>query len=52
MRCEVCGSSFVMKDKHSYQCSGFVNGKICDNGHRVRRDYLHEQAAGTDRATS
>jgi site-specific DNA recombinase len=43
MRCESCGSSFVMKDKHSYQCSGFVNGRICDNGYRVRRDLLEDR---------
>jgi len=36
MRCESCGWSFVMKDKFSYQCSGFVNGKICDNRYRCR----------------
>jgi hypothetical protein len=43
MRCESCGSSFVMKNKFSYQCSGFVNGKICDNGDGVRRDYLQDK---------
>jgi len=32
-----------MKDKHSYQCSGFVNGRICDNGYRVRRDLLEDR---------
>ena len=43
MRCESCGSSFVMKDKYSYQCSGFVNGRICDNGYRVRRHLLEDR---------
>lgn len=43
MRCEVCGSSFVMKDKFSYQCAGFVNGRICGNNLRVRRDVLEDR---------
>ena len=52
MRCESCGSSFVMKDKYSYQCSGFVNGKICDNGYRVRRECSAGPTAGADQDRS
>jgi hypothetical protein len=43
IKCEKCGSSFVMKDKYSYQCAGYVNGKICDNSYRVRRDLLEDR---------
>ena len=43
MRYESCGSSFVMKDKFSYQCSGYVNGKICDNRLGVRRELFQER---------
>lgn len=43
MKCERCGSSFVMKDKYSYQCAGFVNGRVCDNTLRVRRDVLEDR---------
>jgi len=40
MRYESCGSSFVMKNKFSYQRGGYVNGKICDNRLGVRRELL------------
>jgi hypothetical protein len=29
--------------KYTYQCSGFVNGKICGNGYCVRRDLLEDR---------
>jgi site-specific DNA recombinase len=45
MKCEACGSSFVMKNKHSYQCSGYVNGKICTNRYAVRRGLLQDRLA-------
>jgi site-specific DNA recombinase len=43
MKCEACGSSFVMKDRFSYQCAGFVNGRVCGNGLRVRREVLEDR---------
>jgi hypothetical protein len=43
MKCEACGSSFVMKNKHSYYCSGYVNGKICINHYGVRRELLQDR---------
>ena len=43
MRCEACGSSFVVQDKQTYQCSGFVNGWICGNSYRVRRDVVQQE---------
>ena len=43
MRCEACGSSFVVQDKQTYQCSGFVNGRICGNSYRVRRDVVQQE---------
>lgn len=49
MRCEQCGSSFVMKDKHSYACSGFVSGHACSNSYRVRRDLLEDRLLTTIR---
>lgn len=40
LKCERCGSSFVMADTRSYQCSGYVNGRACTNPHRVAREVL------------
>ena len=42
MRCE-CGSSFVMKDKVSYACAGYVSGHTCDNSQRVQRSLLEDR---------
>jgi hypothetical protein len=32
-----------MKNQFSYQCSGYVNGKICDNAWACGRELLHER---------
>ncbi len=37
LRCGVCGSHYIMTNKHAYQCSGYVGG-ACSNGQRMRRD--------------
>ena len=43
IKCGVCGSNYVMADGTKYACSGFVNGHVCTNGIRVRRDVLEER---------
>jgi DNA invertase Pin-like site-specific DNA recombinase len=43
IKCEVCGSNLVMADRRSYQCSGYLNGRICTNDVRVRRDVLESR---------
>jgi hypothetical protein len=40
IKCEVCGSSFVMKSARAY---AYVNGKICSNNIHVRRDILEDR---------
>jgi site-specific DNA recombinase len=40
LRCESCDSHYVICNKHEYACSGYVNGRACENGIRVRRDHL------------
>ena len=42
MKCDVCGSSYVVADRYSYICSGYINGRICTNGHRARRRGLED----------
>ena len=37
MRCESCGSNFVMTNSERYACAGHTNGRICDNDRTVRR---------------
>ena len=42
MKCDVCGTSYVVADRYSYICSGYINGRICTNGHRARRRGLED----------
>ncbi len=37
LKCNECGSNYILTSKMSYQCSGSVGG-ACDNKVRVRRD--------------
>ena len=43
IKCELCGSNLVMENSRSYICSGYVNGRICSNSIRVRRDILEDR---------
>ena len=43
IKCELCGSNLVMESSRSYICSGYVNGRICSNNIRVRRDILEDR---------
>ena len=43
IKCELCGSNLVMENKRAYICSGYVNGRICSNNVRVRRDVLESR---------
>jgi hypothetical protein len=43
IKCEVCGSYLVMDNQRAYICSGYVNGRICTNNVRVRRDVLESR---------
>jgi site-specific DNA recombinase len=42
LRCESCGSNFILANANSYACSSFINGRACDNGTLVRRDELED----------
>ena len=42
LRCDVCGSHYVIGDARAYACGGFVNGKACANEIRVRRVHAEE----------
>jgi site-specific DNA recombinase len=46
LKCEKCGSHYVMGDAHKYVCSGFLNGRACSNDIRVRRDALEDKIIG------
>ncbi|MDB6013121.1 MAG: pinR [Gammaproteobacteria bacterium] len=37
LRCASCGAHFVMANGSEYSCSGYVNGRACDNHVRVGR---------------
>lgn len=43
LKCECCGSSFTMADTRSYQCAGYLNGRICQNGRRVSRRIVEDR---------
>ena len=43
LRCECCGSRFIMSDKRAYSCSGYVNGRTCDNDRRVSRKIVESR---------
>jgi site-specific DNA recombinase len=42
LKCSACGSTYTLADKRFYACAGYVNGRVCSNGRRVRRDRLEE----------
>ena len=46
MKCDVCGSSYVIADRYSYICSGYVHGRICTNNRRARRRGLEDALLG------
>src|SRR5580658_4814316 len=37
LKCEMCGSHYIIADKYSYACSSFLNGGACANEVRVNR---------------
>jgi DNA invertase Pin-like site-specific DNA recombinase len=43
LKCKVCGSNYVMADATHYSCSGYVNGRICGNRQRTRRDVMESK---------
>jgi site-specific DNA recombinase len=43
LKCKVCGSNYIMADATHYSCSGYVNGRVCANGQRARRDVLESK---------
>jgi hypothetical protein len=43
MKCDVCGSSYVIADGRSYACSGYLDGRICSNKIRVRRQVVEDR---------
>jgi site-specific DNA recombinase len=43
LKCSHCGSNYVMANRTHYACSGFVNGAICTNDVRIRRDSLENR---------
>lgn len=49
LKCKVCGSNYVMADATHYACSGYVNGKVCANGQRFRRDVMENRLLGAIR---
>lgn len=42
VKCEVCGSNIVMRDRRSYACSGYLNGRICTNSVHCKRELLED----------
>jgi site-specific DNA recombinase len=42
LRCGVCGASYVMKNRRSYGCGGYVEGRSCANGVDIRRDWAED----------
>jgi site-specific DNA recombinase len=51
LKCKVCGSSYVMADATHYSCSGYVNGRVCKNSQRVRRDVVESKLLAGIRTT-
>lgn len=43
LKCATYGANYVMASATSYACSGFVNGRMCENGVFVRRDRLEDE---------
>ena len=43
LKCKICGSNYVLADKWFYACSGHVNGKVCTNDQRLRRDVMQDK---------
>jgi hypothetical protein len=50
LRCAVCGSHFVIANRHEYQCSSYKGGAACTNSIRVRRDALEDYILGRVRS--
>jgi site-specific DNA recombinase len=46
LKCDRCGSSYVVADRYSYVCSGYINGRICTNSRRARRRGLDDLLLG------
>ena len=46
LKCDRCGSSYVVADRYSYVCSGYINGRICTNNLRARRQGLDDALLG------
>lgn len=46
LRCETCGSHYVIVNALEYGCSGYVNGRACSNGVRIRRNVIEEKLIG------
>ncbi len=44
--CDVCEANCVLADSRSYACSGYVNGRACSNGVRIRRDAIEAAILG------
>lgn len=38
--CDACGANYVIADARSYSCSGYINGRACSNGVRIRREAI------------
>mgnify|MGYP001259338170 CR=1 FL=1 len=46
LRCERCGAHYVIANRHEYGCSGYIDGRACENGIRVRREVIEEKILG------
>jgi site-specific DNA recombinase len=51
LKCKLCGSNYVMADATHYSCSGYVNGRTCANGQRMRRDVMESKLLSGIRTT-
>lgn len=40
LKCSACGSNYVMANATHYYCSGYVNGRVCQNGQGARLDVI------------
>lgn len=46
LKCDVCGSNFIMADARAYACSTYVSGRACTNTTRIRRDHAEAELIG------
>jgi site-specific DNA recombinase len=44
--CSMCKAHYILADGRAYGCSGYLNGRACANGVRVRRDALEDTIIG------